>query len=598
MTSPRQKLKELAKSLPQKPGIYFFLGKDREVLYIGKARSLYDRVHSYFLPVADDKVKKILAETQDIDTILTESEREAAFLESNFIQEYQPRFNERLKDDKSFPYLKLTVGESYPGIYLTRKVETDNARYFGPFSPAHQARKTILLLNKYFGIRDCRESIPGRRERPCLQHDLKLCSAPCVGKIGKSDYQERVTNALLFLEGKVEELLKILQLKMKEAASAQRFEEAINWRDLIFTLEQIKEKPRFISTHTEDKDIIGLGRNQDETALFVFLMRKGKVGQSQTRIHRTLQPAEDQKEFTRLLRAFYQDHSDLPSKILLPIWPAEMKELQQELCAERGRKIELVVPQRGKNKKLVELANRNATLLLRKKTITSDPLKELQELLELKTPLRRLEGYDISNTVGDESVGSQVTFLQENPYKRGYRKYRIKTVAGSNDVASLQEVLERRFSKLQKDSVNVPDLVLVDGGQGQWNAAKKALENQGFSELPLISLAKKEEIIYSQAHPQGLRLARTSPALQLVQRIRDEAHRFAITFHRQRRSKKSFATGLEGIPGIGPKRSELLLDHFGNIQGIKEAPFKEIAGLIGKKAAEELQAALKQSDLR
>ncbi len=598
MTSSRQKLKDLAKSLPQKPGIYFFLGKDREVLYIGKARSLYDRVHSYFLPVADEKVKKILAETQDIDTILTESEREAAFLESNFIQEYQPKFNERLKDDKSFPYLKLTVGETYPGIYLTRRVETDNARYFGPFSPAHQARKTILLLNKYFGIRDCREPIPGRRKRPCLQHDLKLCSAPCVSIIGKSDYQERVTNALLFLEGKVEELLKILQLKMKEAASAQRFEEAGHWRDLILSLEQIKEKPRFISTQSEDKDIIGLGQSQNETAIFVFLMRKGKVVQSQTRIHRTIHPAEDQKAFTHILRAFYQDQQDLPDKILLPSRPSEMKELQQELRAKKGRKIELVVPQRGKNKKLVELACRNATLLLGKKTKEPDPLQELQELLGLKTPLRRLEGYDISNTAGDESVGSQVTFLRGNPDKSGYRKYRIRTVAGPNDVASLQEVLERRFSKLREDGGDAPDLVLVDGGRGQWNAAKKALEYQGFPELPLISLAKKEEIIFSQAHPHGLRLARTSPALQLVQRIRDEAHRFAITFHRQRRTKKSFATGLEGIPGIGPKRRQVLLDKYGNIQAIRKASYEELARLISRKAAGELMAALLKNEAK
>jgi len=568
------------------------LGKDREVLYIGKARSLYDRVLSYFLPVTDYKVKKILAETQDIDTILTESEREASFLESNFIQEYQPRFNDRLKDDKSFPYLKLTVRETYPGIYLTRKVDADGARYFGPFSPAHQARKTILLLNKYFGIRDCRESIPGRRQRPCLQHDLKLCSAPCVGCIGKTDYEERVSNALLFLEGKVDELLKILQLKMQEAASKQRFEQAGHWRDLILTLEQIKEKPRFISTQSENKDIFGISQDHEETALFVFLMRKGKVVQSQTLVVPNTYLHEDESSLRSLVKEFYQDHPDLPDKILLPAWPSEEEELQQELNPDKGRKLEIQVPQRGKNKKLVELACRNASLLLKKKNLETDPLLELQELLGLKSSLDCIEGYDISNTGGDESVGSQVTFTHGSPDKNGYRKYRIRTVDGPNDVASLQEVLARRFSKLQEGG-DVPDLVLVDGGKGQWNAAKTALKDHGFPDLPLISLAKKEEIIYSQKHPHGLRLARTSPALQLVQRIRDEAHRFAITFHRQRRSKKAFATGLEGISGIGPKRRQLLLAHFGNVQGIREASLKELSDLIGEIAAEELEKALK-----
>ena len=597
MTSRREILKDLATNLPQKPGIYFFLGKNGEVLYIGKARSLYDRVHSYFLPIADTKVKKILAETQDIDTILTESEREAAFLESNFIQEYQPKYNERLKDDKSFPYLKMTVGEAYPGIYLTRRVEADGARYFGPFSPAHQARKTILLLNKYFGIRDCREPIPGRRQRPCLQHDLKLCSAPCVSYVLKDEYQESVGNALLFLEGKVQELLKILEHKMQEAASGQRFEEAGHWRDLIFTLEQIKEKPRFISTQSENKDILGYARKQDKSALFVFHMRQGKVVQSQTQMGLAHNLEDDQKDLAQMVRDFYQDHPDLPDKVLLPTRPAGIERIQQELRTTKGGKIELRVPQRGKDKKLVELAGRNASLLLKKKTKESEPLQELQKLLGLKTPLHRIEGYDISNTSGDESVGSRVTFFEGNPDKTRYRKYRIKTVVGPNDVASLQEVLQRRFSKLQPDSPSFPDLVFVDGGLGQWNTAKKILEQQGFPDIPVISLAKKEEIIYSQMHPHGLRLARTSSALQLVQRIRDEAHRFAITFHRQRRSKKSFATGLEGIPKIGPKRRQLLLAHFGNIQGIRKASLKELSDTIGKKAAEELEKALKQNNI-
>jgi excinuclease ABC subunit C len=587
-----QRLKKLAKSLPQKPGIYFFLGKDKEVLYIGKARSLRNRVHSYFLPTTDSKVHKILAETREIDTILTESEREASFLESNFIREYQPRFNERLKDDKSFPYLKLTQNESYPGIYLTRKVEADGARYFGPFSPAHQARKTILLLNRYFGIRDCREAIPGRRRRPCLQFDLKLCSAPCVGFITESEYKESVDNALLFLEGKVEELLRILQPKMKEASSSQRFEEAAQWRDLIFSLEQIKEKPRFITTQSEDKDIFGWKHAHRETALFIFLMRRGKVVQSHTRLVPRTDSRKSKKNLARAVRDYYQDIPDLPDKIVLPQRPEGLAELQRELNSLKGKKVEIHVPQRGKDKKLVELACRNASLLLKKKTKEPFPSEALQEALGLPCVPRRIEGYDISNTGGAESVGSGVTFLQGKPYKDRYRRYRIKTIAGPNDVASLQEVLGRRFSK-EMEAGDLPDLVLVDGGKGQWNAARKTLNEMGFPDLPLISIAKKEEVIYSEMHPRGLRLPRNSPALQLAQRIRDEAHRFAITFHRQRRAKKSFATGLEGIPGIGPKRRQLLLSRYGTLQTIREAPADDLASLIGRKAAHDLLAALK-----
>lgn len=595
MNPELRRLKKLAKSLPLRPGIYFFLGKDKEVLYIGKARSLRNRVHSYFLPVADAKVKKILAETRDIDTILTESEREAAFLESNFIQEYQPKFNERLKDDKSFPYLKLTQGEKYPGIYLTRRVEADGSRYFGPFSPAHQARKTILLLNRYFGIRDCREPIPGRRKRPCLQYDLRLCSAPCVAFISENEYEESVANALLFLEGKVEELLKVLQQKMKEAASSQRFEEAGHWRDLIFSLDQIKEKPRFISTQSEDKDIFGWGKAQQEKAVFVFLMRRGKVIQSRTRLLPKADSQEDATDLARVLDAFYRDDPDLPDKIVLPFRPEGAAELQRRLSVLKGKKIKIHVPSQGKDKKLMELANRNASLLLKKKTGEADPAEALQEVLGLPSPPLLIEGYDISNTGGDESVGSRVTFRQAKPYKNGYRKYRIKTIDGPNDVASLQEILERRFSTPLDSADDIPDLVLVDGGKGQWNAAKKVLEELGYSNLPLISIAKREEIIFSDRHPRGLRLARTSPALQLVQRIRDEAHRFAITFHRQRRSKKSFASGLEGIPGIGPKRRQLLLSHYGNLQAIRQASLADLTALIGRKAAHELQLSFRKS---
>ncbi len=587
------RLKELARSLPAKPGIYFFLGSQKQVLYIGKARSLDNRVKSYFLPTSDPKVLNILAEALDIDYILTDTEREASFLENNFIQQYQPKFNERLKDDKSYPYIKLTLQESYPGIYFTRRVKSDGARYFGPFKPAHQARKTIHLVNRFFGIRDCRETIPSKRQRPCLQYDLGLCTAPCTKNISNAPYRERAENALLFLEGKVDELLKILRNEMRFASQQLAFEQAAHWRDLIFTLEQIKEKPRFISTRSEDKDICGFSRSLGKGGLFFFFMRSGKIARSEG-IVRSLPDDQEDSIFLRdALQAFYKNRTDIPGTILLPQTPFELDSLKDSLSQFRSGRFQLKVPVRGKNRKLVELANRNAALLLDKPQVPDNPLWELQQVLGLQSIPRVIEGYDISNTGGDESVASKVVFRYGLPDKNHYRKYRIRSVAGPNDVASLQEVLHRRLSRLIGTSGEIPDLVLVDGGKGQFNAARTVLESLGLGDLPLVSLAKRQEILFSDRFRYGLSLERTSPALHLLQNIRDEAHRFAITFHRQRRSKKSFDSLLDNISGIGPQRKKRLRERYANIASIRSAPQEDLAALLGKQAAYNLQKVLK-----
>ncbi len=592
MACVKTSLKNRARSLPDKPGIYFFMGQDKRVLYIGKARSLQDRVRSYFLPTSDLKVHNILAEAEDIDYILTDTEREAAFLENNFIQQYQPKFNERLKDDKSFPYLKLTVQEPFPGIYLTRRVEPDGARYFGPFNPAHQARKTINLINRYFGIRDCREAIPSKRARPCLQYDLGLCTAPCTGFISQDEYAERADNALLFLEGKVDDLLGILRRRMKEASERLEFEQAGHWRDLIFTLEQIKEKPRFISTRTEDTDIIGFARKGDRAAVYVFIMRRGKVVRSEGLIAPVPEGLPDESFLERQIEAFYSCREDLPGTLLLPLALEDPGILEESLKKLAHRRVKIKAPLRGKNRKLVELADRNAALLLEKRPASESPLLEIRSVLGLKAGPQVIEGYDISNTGGDESVGSRVVFRHGVPDKQSYRKYRIRSIQGPNDVASLQEVLHRRFSRISSNSEDFPDLVLVDGGKGQLNAARTVLESLGLGDTPLVSLAKREEIVFSDRFPDGLRLDRTSPALLLLQNIRDEAHRFAIAFHRRRRAKKSFASLLDGIPGIGPKRKQRLLTRYRSVNAIRSAPQDELASLVGERAAAALREAL------
>jgi excinuclease ABC subunit C len=526
--------------LPKKPGIYFFKNAAGEVVYIGKARLLSDRVKSYFQPTSDPKIQNILAETADVDYILTDSEREAAFLENNFIQQHQPKFNLRLKDDKSFPYLKLTIRERFPGIYFSRKVSQDRAKYFGPFSPAHEARKTIHLINKYFRVRNCQEAIPGKRKRPCLEYDLGLCSAPCVGLIPEAFYKESAKNALLFLEGKTEELARILKEKMTKAAESQNFEEAARWRDFIRILENIKIKPKLISIKLENLDIFGYAQEFHHHAFEVFIMRKGKVVESREYFFEDDGSTPKASILSDFIRSFYQKETSLPEKLLLPFEPAEKRDLSEGLSACAKRKVVLAVPVRGKYKNLIDLAARNAETLLQKRVQDLGPLVELKKVLGLDTLPVRIEGFDVSNTGGTETVASLVTFGGGRPYKDGYRKFKVKTVEGPNDVAGLEEVIRRRYRRVLEEKTPLPDLVFVDGGKPQLGTALRALQGLGLERVGVVSLAKKEEIIFSPLHKNGLKLDRTSPALMLLQHIRDEAHRFAVKFHRQRRSKRSF----------------------------------------------------------
>ncbi len=578
-------LKPKLELLPDKAGIYFFKNKIGEIIYIGKARSLKDRVRSYFQPTPDFKVNKIITETADIDFILTGSEREATFLENNFVQRYQPKFNLRLKDDKSFPYLKLTVNENFPSVSLTRKVETDGAKYFGPFSPASQARKTIHLLNKYFGIRACEESIPGRRTRPCLEYDLKLCSAPCVGSIGEAEYRNRVENSVFFLEGKTERLLGALHEKMRESSDHQDYEQAARWRDLIRTIEQIRDRPKVVSVLLEDADIFGLARKEKTVSVHVFIMRGGKIREAEQMTIRESEDISVEELLSGIVDDFYSTRADVPKKILLPAFPSSVDEIENRLCRKKDAKVRILVPRKGKDKKLVDLANRNAEILLRKKEEIIPALEDLAGILGLPAPPLRIEGFDISNTGGDESVGSVVVFEKARPKNDEYRKYKIKTVAGPNDVVSLKEVITRRYSRVLSEGGKLPDLIVVDGGKGQLRAAETALGWMGLERFPLVSLAKREEIVFRRGRKEGLRLDRTSPALRLLQYIRDEAHRFAISFHRQRREKKSFASDLSGIRGLGAKRRNALLSRYQSLDEIRRAPVEELSAIVGSKIA-------------
>jgi excinuclease ABC subunit C len=589
----KKDLKAICEDLPAEPGIYFFKNSENDVIYIGKARSLRDRVRSYFGSTPDPKVNNILAETVDIDYIFTDSEKEATFLENNFIQQYQPKFNIRLKDDKAFPFLKVTCQDQYPGIYLTRRIEADGARYFGPFSPAHQARKTIHLINKSLGIRGCREAIPGRRKRPCLEYDLKLCTAPCVQFISKSDYRTRVEDALLFLEGKAEHLLKSLKQQMMEAAAAEQFEHAAQMRDLILAIEQLKAKPTLISTRQENKDIFGYTTEMDRAYLTVFRMREGKVIETEIFFQKKKATIPDRTVLSSELKKYYKGKTDLPDKIILPFQISQMKELLASISQVKGKKVEIIVPVRGENKKLLELAQKNTDNLVQKESEVPTSLAELKIVLGLKSIPQRIEGFDISNTGGDESVGSMVVFEGGKPNNAEYRKYKIRTVRGPDDVASLYEVIRRRYAPLITEGREfMPDLVLVDGGKGQLNAALKALHELGVGNMNVASLAKKEEMIFTPNKKDGLRLKKTSPALKLLQNIRDEAHRFAITYHRRRRTKKSFTSPLDSISGIGAKRKNTLLSKYKGLDEMKSASESDLAEILDKKTAKKLWSML------
>lgn len=596
LNKKRQNLRKKVYQLPSKPGIYLFKDQNNHPIYIGKARSLRERVKSYFSSFSDPRIYKILNETDDIDYIITDSEREAFFLENNFIRQVQPKFNLRLKDDKSYPYIKVTTQDRYPGIFLCRRTESDKARYFGPFTPASSARKAIQLINKQFGLRSCREAIPGPRKRPCLEYDIGQCSAPCVGFISESEYKQNVNDALLFLEGKTETLKNQLKKRMTEASKNLDFEKAKQLRDLIYSIEQIKFKPKIISVKRENKDTFGFCRKQNTIVLYVFLMRKGKVIESLSwTLHEQKTP--DKKILYNQIIEFYLNKTDIPDTILLPFYPVKRDKLVKKLNQISHKVIKLTVPQRGNNKKMVDLAVRNAEMSLLKKIVKSNPLKELQMILNLKSMPDVIEGIDISNTQGKESVGSVVVFKGANPYKKDYRKYKIKTVQGPDDTHSIQEVVHRRYKKLAENKIKLPDLILIDGGKGQLKSAQLALKGLNLSKIPVISLAKREEIIFTDLKKEGIKLDRTSSSLKLLQYVRNEAHRFAISFHRKLRKNKSFESYLDHIPDIGQKRKAALLEKYGSIKEMIHAPQNEIMKIIGKKAADNLKSFLNKKTL-
>ncbi len=589
-----QKLAEL----PSTPGVYLFRGRGGQILYVGKARSLKDRVRSYFQGSRIDspRLDRLIESIRDLEVVATDTEREALVLENSLIKSHKPRYNVLLRDDKNHPYLKLTVGEDYPRVYVVRRPGTDGEVYSGPYVPASLARKTQNLVHRLFGIRNCNEKLDGHRPRPCLQYQIKRCVAPCVESIATlEEYKKTVASARLFLEGKNDDLVSSLKKQMHRAAEEERFEEAARLRDTVRTLEDLSTRQKMATVRGEERDIFGYYREGDQAVLQVFSMRSGKVVDRDSFVLDKLEALEDTDVLSASLKQYYELGRYLPAEIHVPIDFPERELVQEWLTSRRESRVEIAVPRRGGKRRMVDLVCRNARLGFElanheEGRQAASRLEALRKLLDLPDEPRRIEGFDVSNIQGSDIVASMVVFEDGQAKRSEHRKYKIKTVAdGPDDFASMREVVLRRYRRVLEEGAEQPDLILIDGGKGQLAAALTSLTELGLSHLPLVSIAKKEEVLFQNGRSEPIVLPKSSPTLQLVQRVRDEAHRFAVTFHRQRRAARDFHSKLDDIQGIGPRKRKLLMDRFKSLKRVKEATVEELAGVVGPRLAERVR---------
>jgi excinuclease ABC subunit C len=633
-------LKEQLSSIPAKPGVYLMKNENGKVIYVGKAVNLRNRVRSYFHASADHSPKThyLRQDIADLDFIVTASELEALILECNLIKKYQPRYNVRLKDDKRYPYIKITWQEPYPRIYTVRQMQNDGAKYYGPFTATWAVSQTLDLLRKIFPYLTCKREITGQDKRPCLYYHIGRCPGPCIGAVSQEEYRALVGQICRFLEGKSEEIVDDLHTQMMVASERMEFERAAALRDQIGALERVTERQRIVSSAVADEDVIAFARQDGDACVQVFFIRRGKlIGREYFVLEGTAD--EDARQImTSFVKQFYDKAAYVPSEILLQSDIDEAMIIQSWLRSKRGTRVTFKVPRRGQKKELVQMAAENAAetlahlraqwLLDEGKSV--EALAELQEHLELAQPPARIECYDISNIQGKAATGSMVVFVKGVPRKSDYRRFKIRTVEGADDYAMMKEVLKRRFrravpsaeSTLSKACLEqgrkaeglrtrgetregkkgewaedgawaiLPNLVVVDGGKGQLNAALEVMDEYGLREaVPVVGLAKEREEIFVPSQPEPFLLPRGSQGLFLMQRIRDEAHRFALQYHRRLRGKKTLTSTLEEIPGIGPKRRQALLKHFGSLEGIREATVEELMAVPGmtRRAVEQVR---------
>ena len=615
-------LQERLDALPTKPGVYLMKDKEGHVLYVGKAVNLRARVRSYFHASAghSPKIERLVAAIADIDFIVTASELEALILESNLIKRHRPKYNVRLKDDKRYPYVKITWQEDFPRVLIVRRMERDGARYFGPFTAAWAVQQTLHTLRRVFPYLTCNRTITGQDERACLYLDIGLCLGPCVGASSGEEYRAMIDDLCRFLEGKADEIVADLEARMQAASEQWDFEQAAVYRDQLDAIHRVIERQKIVSAAMADQDVVAFARADGDACVQVFFIRHGRlIGREYFVLDGTAEEA-DAEIVASFVKQFYDEVAYVPPEILLPHEIDKALVIQEWLRSRRGQKVVLKVPRRGLKRDLVEMAAENAAETLshlRAQWLADEgkqatALAELQDYLGLETPPNRIECYDISTTQGTATTGSMVVFVKGVPRKSDYRRFKIRTVEGSDDYGSMREMLRRRFRRVTEpqtdnESANLqpgakksswdlmPDLLVVDGGKGQLNVALEVLDEYGLrDQVPAVGLAKQEEEIYLADRSEPVRLPRTSEGLYLMQRIRDEAHRSAITYHRRLRTKQTIVSQLDGVPGIGPKRRSALLKHFGSIEAIRAASVDELAAVPGmtRKAAEQLKGSL------
>lgn len=576
--------------LPDKPGVYLMHDAEGKVIYVGKAVVLKNRVRSYFRNLASHtpKVKAMVAKIAEIETIVTSSEVEALILECNLIKKYRPRYNISLKDDKTYPYLKVTLQEDFPRLYMTRRLLRDGSKYYGPYADAGAMHATVKLLRSMFPLRTCRKMNP---DRPCLNYHIKRCLAPCAGYVSKDEYGQMIKSVCMVLDGRTTELERDLKQRMQAAAEDYAFEEAARLRDQLQAVERLNESQKAVTNNGGDMDIIGFAQDMTGNCLQIFFVRKGKlIGRDNFFLQ---DGGEAQQEvLTAFIKQYYNDATFIPREIVLPQLPEteEQQLIEAWLSGKAERKVELFVPQRGVKRELLQLANDNALKLLserlRKGSLSlkndEQAAEELQQALGLEHSLERMDCFDISHTQGSETVASMVVFRKGSISKKDYRKYKIVSAEGKpDDFKSMQEVVYRRY----KDYEDLPNLVVIDGGKGQLSSALEVIRGLGLADLPVVGLAKREEEIFIPHQSTSILLDRDSAALHLIQRIRDEAHRFAITFHRKLRGKRNLVSVLDHVEGIGPKRRQALWKAFKTLEAMKAASVEELAAVEGMNTA-------------
>ena len=632
-------LPEKIRSLPASPGVYLYKNAEGEVIYVGKAKNLRSRVSSYFHEGRweDAKTGTLVREAVDVDYLVVANNKEALALENHLIKQKKPRFNILLRDDKTYPYVKLTLGERFPRVYVTRRLRKDGSAYYGPYFPANLAYRIVDLIHRHFMVPSCKVDLTRNHPRPCLQFYIKRCLGPCVqGLTTPEIYAEAVRDVKLFLEGRQTDLVKSLRERMSETAAAQEFERAARYRDLISTVEQLQEKQRIAAAEGDDADVFGFHYENQMLAVNLFHMRGGKVldrreffwedlpefvgprasepagsfDSAQDRLRPATTPEFHPGEFfSALVKQLYLAQPYVPRNIYVPVEFEDRDELEEvlseQLAGEGGRatRVHITVPQRGDKRELIDLAGTNAKQSYDQRFRILKPnaraiQEALQDALGLPELPRRIECFDISHIQGAETVASMVVWEDGQMKKSDYRKFIIKTVAGVDDFASMREVVTRRYQRLQEEKKPLPSLVLIDGGLGQLHAAAQALEALEIINQPLAAIAKREEIIYVYGQENDpVVLDHHSPVLHLVQMIRDEAHRFAVTFHRKRRQIRDRATELREIPGVGPSTTRRLLEHFGSLQAVKQADVAALSAVVTTTQAEAILEHFRKTDL-